>query len=279
MNRDLLQKYEKLKGIIGTFNDVIVAYSGGLDSAFLLYAAVDRLGNDHVTAITADSPSYPLSELEHAREFAAGLGLEGRHRIVETCEIDDPNYSENPVNRCFYCKAELYKRLTEMAVFDDCDAVLDGFNADDVGDFRPGRMAADKFSIRSPLYEAGLHKQELRDLARYFGLSIWNKPQMACLSSRIPYGSPVTKEKLRQVEQAEEFMRSLGFPQMRVRHHDKLARIELPREDIAKIYENVYIDKITERFRELGFVWVTLDLAGFRSGSMNEALKESDKDV
>lgn len=274
MMEELLNKYKKLQEILSGFKSVIVAYSGGLDSAFLLYAAVDTLGTEKVSAITADSPSYPRSELAKAKEFANSLGLGKRHRIVKTDELDDPNYASNPVDRCFFCKQELYTRLTKSAVFDNVDAVLDGFNADDVGDFRPGRKAAEKYSIRSPLFEAGLGKKELRDLAKHLGLEVWDKPQMACLSSRIPYGSPVTKEKLERIEKAEEFLRTLGFVQLRVRHHDRLARIELPLEDIKRVYDEDLYDKINAEFRRLGFVWVTLDLGGFRSGSMNEVLRK-----
>ncbi len=274
MMEELLNKYKKLQHILSGFKSVIVAYSGGLDSAFLLYAAVDTLGTDKVSAITADSPSYPRSELEKAKEFANSLGLGERHRIVKTEELEDPNYASNPVDRCFFCKKELYSRLTESALFGNVDAVLDGFNADDVGDFRPGRKAAEKYSIRSPLFEAGLGKKELRDLAKHLGLEVWDKPQMACLSSRIPYGSPVTREKLERIEKAEEFLRTMGFVQLRVRHHDRLARIELPLEDIKRVYDENLYDKINAEFRKLGFVWVTLDLGGFRSGSMNEVLRK-----
>jgi uncharacterized protein len=279
MKQDLLEKYRKLKEIISGFKTAIVAYSGGLDSAFLLYACVDTLGTEAVTAVTADSESIPRSELEKAHKFAESLGLNDRHRIIKTREIEDPNYAANPLDRCFFCKQELYSRLTDTTVFDNAEVVFDGFNADDVGDFRPGRKAAEKYAIKSPLFEAGLGKTEIRELAKHFGLSIWDKPQSACLASRIPYGSPVTKEKLKQIEIAEEFLRGLGFKQLRVRHHDKLARIELPREDIDTILTDDLREKIYAKFRELGFVWVTLDLAGFRSGSMNEALDRSDKDV
>jgi len=279
MMQKILAKYEKLKAIIAEFNSAVIAYSGGLDSAFLLYAAIDTLGVEKITAITADSPSYPRAELEAARQFALSLGLGDNHKIVETAEMNDPNYAANPVDRCFFCKKELFTKLTDFAVFESCEVVLDGYNADDVGDFRPGRKAADKFSVRSPLFEAELGKSEIRQLARHFGLSIWDKPQMACLSSRIPYGSPVTPEKLRQVEAAEKYLQELGFRQLRVRHHDKIARIELPVEDIRRVYDQNLHHQITEKFRSLGFVWVTLDLAGFRSGSMNEILEESQKDV
>jgi uncharacterized protein len=279
MKPDILEKYRKLKEIISGFKTAIVAYSGGLDSAFLLYACVDTLGPEAVTAVTADSESYPRSELEKACKFAESLGLKDRHRIIKTREIEDPNYAANPLDRCFFCKQELYGRLTDTTVFNKAEVVFDGFNADDVGDFRPGRKAAEKYAIRSPLFEAGLGKAEIRELAKHIGLSIWDKPQSACLASRIPYGSPVTKDKLEQIETAEEFLRGLGFKQLRVRHHDILARIELPREDIDTILTADLREKIYAKFRELGFVWVTLDLAGFRSGSMNEALDRSDKDV
>jgi len=279
MNTDLQNKYDKLRDIIAGMKTVIVAYSGGLDSAFLLYAAADTLGAENVTAITADSASIPRSELEAAKDFASSLGLSERHRIIETAELDDPAYSANPTDRCFFCKQELFTRINDIARLADGETVLDGYNADDVSDFRPGRKAAEENSVRSPLFEAGLRKSEIRELAKHFGLSIWDKPQMACLASRIPYGSPVTKDKLLQIEQAETYLRELGFTQLRVRHHDKLARIELARDDLEKVMTNNIREKIMDRFRRLGFVWITVDLAGFRSGSMNEALDGSEKDV
>jgi len=279
MNQSLKLKYKKLKEIISGFKTVVVAYSGGLDSAFLLYAAVKTLGAENVTAVTADSASYPRSEFEKAVQFAKSLGLLDGHKIINTDELNNPEYSSNPPERCFFCKQELYTRLTELAVFDNIDAVLDGFNADDQGDYRPGRKAADKFSIRSPLFEAELHKDEIRNLAKEFGLEIWDKPQSACLASRIPYGSHITIEKLSQVEKAEEYLRALGFAQLRVRHHDELARIELPHEDIEKIFSAGLYERICKNFRELGFIWVTVDLEGFHSGSMNKALNGRDKDV
>jgi pyridinium-3,5-biscarboxylic acid mononucleotide sulfurtransferase len=279
MNTELQNKYDKLREIISGFKSVIVAYSGGLDSAFLLYAAAETLGAGNVTAITADSASIPRSELEAAIKFASSLGLQDRHKIIETAELYDPSYAANPTDRCFYCKQELFTRLNDIAKLANGEIVLDGYNADDVGDFRPGRKAAVENSVRSPLFEAGLRKSELRELAKYFELSIWDKPQMACLASRIPYGSQVTKAKLSQVEQAEAYLRELGFVQMRVRHHDKLARIELTVDDINKVITDNLRDRIMDKFRKLGFVWVTLDLAGFRSGSMNEALDGSEKDV
>ena len=279
MNADLQNKYSKLREIIAGMKTVIVAYSGGLDSAFLLYAASDTLGAENVTAITADSASIPRSELEAAKDFASSLGLGDRHKIIETTELDDPAYQANPTDRCFFCKQELFTRINDIARLADCETVLDGYNADDVGDFRPGRKAAEENSVRSPLFEAGLRKSEIRELAKHFDLSIWDKPQMACLASRIPYGSPVTKEKLLQIEHAETYLRELGFTQLRVRHHDKLARIELTHDDLEKVMTNNIREKIMDRFRRLGFVWITVDLAGFRSGSMNEALDGSEKDV
>jgi len=279
MNTDLQNKYDKLRDIIAGMKTVIVAYSGGLDSAFLLYAAADTLGAENVTAITADSASIPRSELEAAKDFASSLGLSERHRIIETAELDDPAYSANPTDRCFFCKQELFTRINDIARLADGETVLDGYNADDVSDFRPGRKAAEENSVRSPLFEAGLRKSEIRELAKHFGLSIWDKPQMACLASRIPYGSPVTKDKLLQIEQAETYLRELGFTQLRVRHHDKLARIELARDDLEKVMTNNIREKIMDRFRRLGIGWITVDLAGFRSGSMNEALDGSEKDV
>lgn len=279
MTREISEKYEKLKDIISGFDSVLVAYSGGLDSAFLLYASVRSLGPENVYAFTADSPSYPRAELERSREFASSLALGDRYRVINTNEIIDPRYASNSGERCFFCKQELYRRLTEAAVFENVDVVFDGFNADDVGDFRPGRRAAEKFSVRSPLYEAGLTKSELRQLAKEFELPFWDKPQSACLASRIPYGSPVTVEKLRQVEEAEKYLYSLGFRQLRVRHHDNLARIELVPDELEKIMQEEIRNKVNERFRELGFIWVALDLAGFHSGSMNKALKRSADDV
>lgn len=279
MTRQLSEKYTRLKEIISGFDSVLVAYSGGLDSAFLLFASVESLGAENVYAFTADSPSYPRAELERSRSFAQSLGLGDRYRVISTNEIIDPRYAANSSERCFFCKQELYRRLTEAAVFENVDVVFDGFNADDVGDFRPGRKAAEKFSVRSPLFEAGLTKSDLRQLAKEFELPFWDKPQSACLASRIPYGSPVTVEKLRQVEEAEAYLHSLGFRQLRVRHHDRLARIELMTEELEKIMQPDIRNKVNERFRELGFIWVALDLAGFQTGSMNKALKRSADDV
>jgi len=254
----------------------VVAFSGGVDSALVLKVAVDVLSREKVLAVTADSESYPREELNSAVKFTQATGLDGRHRIIRTEELSNPDYAANAFTRCFFCKDELYAQLKQIAETENIKHILDGCNVSDQGDFRPGREAAKKHGVRSPLIEAGLNKEEIREIARDLGLSIWDKPALACLSSRIPYGHKVTKEKLSQIEQAEEFLHSLGFRQVRVRHHQNMARIELEPSEIPKILDVEVREKVFKKLKEIGYLYVTLDLRGYRSGSMNEVLKKKE---
>lgn len=261
-------KHQALRELIAGMGRVIVAFSGGVDSTLVLKVAYDVLG-DNVLGATAVSPSLAASEREEAASLARWIGVP--HIFVETRELENPNYATNPSNRCYFCKGELYDVLAPIAAERGYRFILDGANADDVGDFRPGQKAAREHGVRSPLQEVGLVKDEIRLLARHLGLPNWDKPAMACLSSRIPYGRPVTVQALRQIEQAEAFLRSLGFRQLRVRHHDNLARIEVEPEALSVVLERR--EEIVAGLRAVGYTFVTLDLIGFRSGSMNEALK------
>lgn len=268
------EKYQHLLALLRDCRRVIVALSGGLDSSFLLYAAVQANGAAATLAAIGVSDSLAESERAFAADFARSLGLSAANIItIATREIEDDNYAANPPNRCYFCKSELYTRLNNLAAQREREVVCDGANASDLGDHRPGMIAARERRVRSPLLEAGLTKDEIRALAREFGLSVWDKPQSACLASRIPYGSAVTPEKLRQIDQAESFLRSLGFTQLRVRHHDQIARIELPVAEMSRVINNGIREQINRRFREIGFLFVTLDVAGFQSGSMNAMLK------
>ncbi len=270
----LTTKCEQLKAILSSYQRVIIAFSGGLDSSFLLFAAVETLGKDNVKAAIGISESLPQSELKLARDYAASLGLADDHVVkIETRELEDPDYVRNASDRCYFCKSELFGKLIELAEKSQHEVICDGANASDVGDHRPGMTAARERKVKSPLLEAGLSKDEIRQLARHFGLVVWDKPQSACLASRIPYGSPVTRAKLRQIEEAEDFLHSLGFRQLRVRHHDAVARIELPQEEMRKVLDDGIGDQIVEKFQQIGFLFTTMDLGGFRSGSMNVMLK------
>ncbi len=265
---NLETKLTRMRSLIASLGRVIVAYSGGVDSSLVLKVAHDVLGNDAL-GVLSDSPSVPRSEVRAALEVARAIGA--RLRIIHTDELDDPNYAANPLNRCYFCKSHLHDALWEIARAEGYHAILDGTNADDVGDFRPGQEAARERGVRSPLLEAGITKAEVRALARMLGLPNWDKPAAACLSSRIPYGTPVTREVLRRVEAAEEALRDLGFRQLRVRHHDTVARIEVPPEEFERLL--AYRDEVVQRVKSAGYVYVTLDLQGFRSGSSNEVLR------
>lgn len=268
------EKYFHLQEILKSMEKVMVAFSGGVDSALVLKVAVDVLGNQKVLAVTADSESYPREELNSAVKFAQAIGLDGRHRIIRTEELSNPDYAANAFSRCFFCKDELYAHLKQIAESENIHYILDGCNVSDQGDFRPGREAAKKHGIRSPLIEADLNKEEIREISKSLGISVWDKPALACLSSRIPYGQKVTKEKLSQIERAEEFLHSLGFRQLRVRYHEKMARIELEPAEIPKMLDTEIRNKIFKKLREIGYLYVTLDLQGYRSGSLNEVLKK-----
>lgn len=267
------EKYQNLKSILENYKKVLVAFSGGVDSALVLKVACDTLGAQNVLAVTADSPSYPKEELDNAVKLGQEFGLNGRHLVIKTEEVENPNYAENPLNRCFFCKDELYTKLQVIAQENNIPNILDGANLSDQKDFRPGRKAAYKFGIKSPLIEAKLEKEEIRQIAKELNLTIWDKPAMACLSSRVPYGEKITPEKLSQIEQAEAFLRTLGFHQLRVRHHDKIARIELEPQEIPKFLNEENREKVAKKFKEIGFLYITLDLEGYRTGSLNESLK------
>jgi uncharacterized protein len=264
-------KLDSLRAIIGDMPSAIVAFSAGVDSTFVAAVAAEALG-DRALAVTGVSPSIPAAEVAEAEALAARIGV--RHILLPTSEMDRPGYVENSPERCYHCKTELYSLLEEMAEREGIAFVLDGCNMDDLGDHRPGRVAAAEHRVRSPLIEAGLHKDEIRELSKDMGLPTWDKPAMACLSSRIPYGTPVTIEALDQVGAAEAFLRGLGLRQLRVRHHGDVARIEVEPDDVGLVVEQR--ERIVKRLKNLGYRYVALDLAGFRSGSMNEAIPLAD---
>jgi uncharacterized protein len=249
---------------------LIVAYSGGVDSAYLAYAAHRALGVN-VLCVTADSPSYPERHRTIARRVAEQFGF--HHVVIQTSEMARPEYRANPANRCYYCKHELYTHLSGIARERGIPVIADGSNADDRGDYRPGRQAAREFGVRSPLDHAGLTKDDIRELSRRAGLPTWDEPASACLSSRIPYFSEVTDEKLRMIERAEAVLRDLGFRICRVRHHETIARLELGRDEIARALEPALAETIDRELRAIGYAHVTVDLRGYRLGSLNEALR------
>ncbi len=273
MQATVISKLERLQKRLGDLNKVVIGFSGGIDSTLLLKIAVKTLGRDNVWAVTGNSESLLPEELDSCRDLAGEIGLRpGNFIEIKTDELSNPDYRKNPIDRCFYCKSELFGRLNDIA----CEigaSVLDGSNADDLSDWRPGLKAASELGVISPLAEAGIAKQDIREMAHDLGLPNWDKPALACLSSRIPYGSEVTEEKLNQVAEAERFLHSLGFGQLRVRHHDKMARIELLCDEIPRIFKGDFINLVIKKLKSIGFAYVTVDLQGYRSGSMNENLE------
>jgi len=266
----LREKEERLLSILKDLGRVIVAYSGGTDSAYLAWAANEVLG-ENALVITADSASIPESHKQDAEAFARRFGL--RHEYIPTFEFDNPDYVANNPDRCYHCKDELFNRLEEVGRERGVAHIIYGVNVDDLGDYRPGQNAAKIHQVKAPLVEAGLRKIEIRELSRLAGLPTWDRPASACLSSRLPYGTPVTRETVKTVEKGEEEIRALGFRQFRVRFHGELVRIEIAPEEIERALSPEMATRFVEIFKPLGFHYVTLDLEGYRQGSLNEALK------
>jgi uncharacterized protein len=275
MRETLSERFAKLKQILKGLGRVVVAYSGGVDSTFLLEAAVDTLGSENVLACTSVGPSEPSGQYDRAAAFAGKIGVE--LQTVDSGELADPNFTANKADRCFHCKSHLCKTLLEIARQRGFEHVVFGVNFDDLGDYRPGNRAMKVFGIRSPLAEAELTKDDIRQLSRQMGLPTADQPASPCLASRLSYGLEVTEQRLKQVEEAEDFLRSLGLVEFRVRHHDTIARIEVKSGDIEKIAAEPARSKIVDKLKSLGFKFVTIDLQGFRSGSLNEPLSEEEK--
>jgi len=274
---EIQQKHHRLKSILVEMESVAVGFSGGIDSTLLIRVATDVLG-EKALAIIGRSETYPTREFEEAISLANQFG--SRYRVVATEETDDLKFKENPPDRCYFCKTELFSKLHLIAQEEGIRWVADGTITDDLGDFRPGMRAKLEQQVRSPLLEAGFSKSDVRALAHALAIPTWDKPSFACLSSRFPYGYGITKENLMKIDSAESFMRDNGFRFFRVRHHDdKTARIEIGKQDFHRIFDETLREQIVERFKSLGFVYVTLDLQGYRTGSMNEVLSDEQKQV
>src|SRR5271165_6372445 len=268
----LAEKERQLFAVLQPLRRVVVAYSGGTDSAYLAWAAHRVLG-DSAVAITADSASIPESHKRDAEQFARECGF--RHEYIHTDEFDNPDYVKNDPNRCFHCKDELFTKLKELARERGIEHIVYGVNVDDLGDYRPGQTAAKLHEAKAPLVEAGLTKAEIRELSRRAGLSTWDRPAAACLSSRVPYGTPVTVETIKTIEQGEEAIKALGFRQFRVRFHGELVRIEIAKDELPRSLTPEMFGAFTAIFKPLGFLYVTIDLEGYRQGSLNAALNSA----
>jgi len=270
MDRRVREKLDRLKVVFHEMGKVLVAYSGGVDSTFLLKVAKDTVGDRNVLAVTALSPLYPDRELAGAKKVAQEMGV--RHLLIESNELEIEGFSKNPPNRCYYCKRGLFEELVNLAREETIPFIVEGSTLDDDKDHRPGRKAVQELGIRSPLKEAMLTKGDVRELSKALSLPTWDKPSFACLASRFPYGEEINVEGLKMVDEAEAFLFSLGFKQVRVRHYPNLARIEVYPEEISRLMEGSLREKVVNRLKEIGYQYVTLDLQGFRSGSMNEVL-------
>jgi pyridinium-3,5-biscarboxylic acid mononucleotide sulfurtransferase len=268
-----VERLRELERLVAPYGSALVAFSGGVDSSLALAICARALPKGNVLAVTSNNETYLPSELDLARGFADSLGVE--HLIVNTRELDNPDYARNPANRCYFCKSTLYADLRRIAGERGYACVVDGANADDEGDYRPGRKAAKELEVVSPLSLAGVDKAEVRELAKHLGLPSWDKPALACLSSRFPYGQEITPEKLAQVARAEEFLREQGFRQVRVRHHGEIARLEVGQQEMERAF--TLREKISAELREAGFLYVALDLSGYESGSLNAALGMKNK--
>ena len=267
------ERLRELEAIVAPYGSALVAFSGGVDSSLALAISARALPKERVLAVTSNNETYLPSELDLARRFADSLGVE--HLIVNTRELDDPSYARNPANRCYFCKSTLYSDLHEIAGQRGYACVVDGANADDEGDYRPGRKAAKELGVVSPLSMAKMGKAEVRELARHLGLPSWDKPALACLSSRFPYGQEITAEKLAQVARAEEFLRERGLQQVRVRHHGEIARLEVGPHEMERAF--ALREEISAELKEAGFLYVALDLSGYEAGSLNAALGRKGK--
>ncbi len=267
---ELMAKYERMREILAEMGEVVVGYSGGVDSTVVMKVAYDVLGNKAI-AVTGDSEAFPAGEVDAALQVAGEMGIEVVR--VRTHELSNIHFKINNPDRCYHCKTELFSELQEVADERNVKWIADGSHADDEGDHRPGMKAAEERKVRSPLREARIHKVEIRELAQFLGLSNWDKPSFACLSSRFPYGTSISKELLERLDSCEKFLRDLGFRQFRVRHHETVCRIEVEPKDIIMLIENR--ESINERFKELGYTYVTLDLEGYRSGKMNDTIRDT----
>ncbi len=273
ISNEVMRKYQNLQDILRKYKRLAVAFSGGVDSSFLIKVARDVLDQD-VLGVTARSATFPEREYNEAVQFAKKWQI--KHQTIVSEELDVDGFADNPKNRCFLCKSELFSKINDIAQAQGYGAVAEGSNADDLLDYRPGLQAVKEQGVVSPLREAQLTKQEIRDLSRMLGLSTWDKPAFACLSSRFPYGEQITREKLKAIDQAEQFLMDIGFRQVRVRHHGTIARIELASSEIQRMTQVEIREKVDSYLRELGFTYVCVDLKGYRTGSMNETLAQKE---